>query len=337
VYTSSSSGANPSFGSTGALKASTTPVILDMEHKFSLPLFPLRKRVRFPTDELTLNLYEERYLSMSEYILFNQAKPIFGAIYSSDKPQLITRGPSSPVVPILVPGDIGVICLVHDWMDGMIPKKTPSLQSPGILDAPEAEAQNSNEEGWKRRIRLQAVAVGRFRIEKILHDGTTTTANAGSSSHSSEDNQPPPYIVVEASLITDDYGVTVDSSQIIFLEKELEKKMKKEEVLSVPSERTDSSYISDETMSEELLTTTRGSSGTKGKESIVDRICDTMVRYSSSNNSTFLEGQRKELLSFLAASKFLGDTNASPQDMQSLLRTTSLQERLDLIRFYMRR
>ena len=48
---------------------SQTPHTLEVSEAFLLPIFPLRKRVRFPTDTLMLNLYEERYLAMSEFIL----------------------------------------------------------------------------------------------------------------------------------------------------------------------------------------------------------------------------------------------------------------------------
>ena len=52
-----------------------------LEKTLVLPIFPLRKVVRLPTEELILNLYEDRYLAMAEYILKpNAGAQIFGAL-----------------------------------------------------------------------------------------------------------------------------------------------------------------------------------------------------------------------------------------------------------------
>lgn len=75
---------------------------------FILPIFPLRKSIKLPGETLTLNLYEERYLAMAEWILLGTTGAIssrivdtrtnsksnasslsssmmFGALYASDK------------------------------------------------------------------------------------------------------------------------------------------------------------------------------------------------------------------------------------------------------------
>lgn len=36
--------------------------------KFILPIFPLYKSVKLPTEELTLNLHEERSIALAEYV-----------------------------------------------------------------------------------------------------------------------------------------------------------------------------------------------------------------------------------------------------------------------------
>jgi Lon protease-like protein len=114
-----------------------------------LPVFPLRKSVRLPTETLTLNLYEERYLAMSTYIL-DQEERLFGALYGSDKPQMVHLG-KGPIVPMYSDGDVGVIFKVYENMEAMIP---------------------TAEQGYKRRrMRLKAGGIGRFRITKILHPG----------------------------------------------------------------------------------------------------------------------------------------------------------------------
>mmetsp|Transcript_8497 Transcript_8497/g.14082 ORF Transcript_8497/g.14082 Transcript_8497/m.14082 type:complete len:275 (-) Transcript_8497:547-1371(-) len=118
----------------------------------TLPIFPLRKAVRVPTETLTLNLYEERYLAMSEYIL-SQETQLFGTLYCSDKPQIV-HGGQGAIVPMVEVGDIGAIFNVFQHEEGMVPTAT---------------------EGYsRRRIRLQALGTSRFQIVKILHPGYNT-------------------------------------------------------------------------------------------------------------------------------------------------------------------
>jgi Lon protease-like protein len=116
---------------------------------FTLPIFPLRKAVRLPTETLILNLYEERYLAMSEYILSQETK-LFGTLYSSDKPQIV-HGGQGPIVPMVDCGDIGVLCTVFEHEEGMVPTATEGFS--------------------RRRIRLQALGTSRYEIIKILHRG----------------------------------------------------------------------------------------------------------------------------------------------------------------------
>lgn len=152
-------------------------IVLQRDMTLELPIFPLRKSVRLPTDALKLNLYEERYLAMSEFIL-KQDRPVFGALYASDKPQIV-KGGQGPIVPMLDVGDIGVLCFVKEWEEGMVPTQDPSFS--------------------RRRIRLNALAVGRFRIEEILNDGTRSPRSKDS-----------PFIMVKASLVTDNKAVKAD-------------------------------------------------------------------------------------------------------------------------------
>lgn len=135
----------------------------------SLPVFPLRKAVRVPTEALTLNLYEERYLEMSQCILREEEEMLFGAVYSSDKPQIV-RG-NGPIVPLVGTGDVGVLFKVVHHDEAIIP--TVGSHS-------------------RRRIRLEAVGIGRFVISKIVHPGYVVE-----TPHT-------PYIVAEVELIMDD-------------------------------------------------------------------------------------------------------------------------------------
>lgn len=121
----------------------------ERQQEFILPIFPLRKAVRVPTDTLTLNLYEERYLAMSEYIL-SQPLLLFGALYCSDKPQIVHQG-TGPIVPLVEVGNVGTVFEVYDHQEGMIP--------------------TADETYDRRRIRLEALGVGLFEIVEIIHPG----------------------------------------------------------------------------------------------------------------------------------------------------------------------
>jgi len=116
---------------------------------FHLPIFPLRKTVRFPTDSLRLNLYEPRYLALCEHVLAQpDDRKLFGAAFASHKAQLI-RGGVEPIVPVFERGDVGVVCYVHDSLEG--PTRDGTCE--------------------RRRIRFNAIAIARFRIESILQNG----------------------------------------------------------------------------------------------------------------------------------------------------------------------
>lgn len=145
-------------------------IILDKQSTLVLPIFPLRKNARLPTESFVLNLYEKRYLNLSEFVL-SRDRPLFGAMYSSNKPQFV-RGGKGPMVPLLEEGDIGVLCFVREWEEALVATRDPTFK--------------------RRRIRLNAIGVSRFRIEEIVDDGT---ASVGSDDAS--------FIIVKARLIVD--------------------------------------------------------------------------------------------------------------------------------------
>jgi Lon protease-like protein len=124
--------------------------------------------VRLPTETLTLNLYEERYLQMAEFILKSKYR-LFGALFTPNKPQVVARG-TGPIVPMVESGDIGVICRVVNDEEALIPTvgSTP-----------------------RRRIRLIATAISRFQIQTILHNGYDTSEGFL------------PYILVEGKVMVD--------------------------------------------------------------------------------------------------------------------------------------
>jgi Lon protease-like protein len=149
-----------------------------------LPIFPLRKAVRLPTETLTLNLYEERYLAMSEFVLKSDQR-LFGALFSSDKPQVV-KGGMGKIVPMIQPGDIGVVFVLEDSEDGLVQRQ----------GAPP-----------RRQIRLVGTGAGRFQIQKILHNGY------------GDDSLP--FIVVEAILLNDNHSASVSDEDRLNLERNL--------------------------------------------------------------------------------------------------------------------
>lgn len=138
-----------------------------------MPIFPLRQSVRFPTDPLTLNLYEERYLAMAERILQQQPNNsddlIFGALYVSDKAHIVPESGWGPIVPLLQRGDVGTLFKVNHSESAMIPTQGGER---------------------RKRIRLDSIGIRRFQVQAILHDGM------------SKDGEP--YILAEASYYHDE-------------------------------------------------------------------------------------------------------------------------------------
>lgn len=170
-----------------------------------LPIFPLRKAVRLPTETLTLNLYEERYLAMSEFVLESDQK-LFGALFSSDKPQVVKEGGMGKIVPMIQTGDIGVVFVLEDSEELMIPKQE---------GAPP-----------RRQIRLVGRGAGRFQIQRILHNGYGYDSL--------------PYIVVEATLFHDEHSAFVSEEDRLNLESNVWDKaikMNLDKRISPPSNR----------------------------------------------------------------------------------------------------
>lgn len=172
--------------STKRVQTSRTQLMLSGDNELAsqtliLPVFPLRKTVRLPTESLTLNLYEERFLAMSERILqAPEYQRVFGAMYCSNKPHVVKSG-LGPIVPLVEVGDIGVIFLVKETREDVI----STLNS-----------------GTRRRIRLVATGVSRFVVKRVLQSGCAESGLLMSAEL--------PYILVEAGIIQDKYISTRD-------------------------------------------------------------------------------------------------------------------------------
>jgi len=75
-----------------------------------VPLFPLRKMPRLPTEELCLNLFEPRYLSLAREVLESDAG-VFAAVYCEGA-SVLPHG-QGPPTPLIKNGAIGVLCEVR--------------------------------------------------------------------------------------------------------------------------------------------------------------------------------------------------------------------------------
>jgi Lon protease-like protein len=202
---------------------------VSLKNRLILPIFPLRKSVRVPTDTLSLNLYEPRYLALADYArhqgsLFQQKQGIsrsdyvgkarqssfgiFGACYCSSKSQVVQSrdnndnrsGMAAVVTPMLEVGDVGVVCHILDYKEGT----TVTTNA--------------------RKLSLKALAVERFRIEKILCNGygvdeTKTTCDNRDTTES-DTLKNAPFILVEASRFRDDQE---EKNTALDLENELRK------------------------------------------------------------------------------------------------------------------
>jgi len=169
--------------------------------EITLPIFPLRKSIKFPTDRITLSLFEERYLSLSDYILQQEAQSqscdhpnsygIFGALYCSGKAQMVKDG-KSPITPMIEVGDIGTVFSVWSYN--------------------ERDISNIND---RRRVQLKAIGVDRFRVESILHNGYGGGDALIEDDTFNSSFAPTPFIIIKAKLIND---ILTDSSKLLDLE-----------------------------------------------------------------------------------------------------------------------
>jgi ATP-dependent protease La (LON) substrate-binding domain len=169
----------PMLATAMTMSVSTTPPTLRNNHAPTIiPIFPLRKRVLLPSEELVLNLYEERYLQLAEpYLLLSSpttttmtttSSPhrLIGAVPSTEKAQILPKG-SGPIVPLFEPGDVGVVCVVTNASEARIP----------TIDG-----------GSTRRIRLNCIALCRIELHEIISKGTTPPRCCTTSDNNDDDD-----------------------------------------------------------------------------------------------------------------------------------------------------
>jgi Lon protease-like protein len=247
-----------------------------------LPVFPLRKSVKLPTETLTLNLYEERYLRMADFILRDDNLPqVFGALYCSDKPQIVAGG-VSPIVPLIEPGDVGAIFFVDHSEEGW----------------------RMDDTGRRRRVRICGSAIGRFRVERILHNGY----GGGESTCSGENRQDPlPYILVEACQLQDKHvdAGGEDEERILHLSQKFKKQI---------SESTGGTY--------------------KLTEETRDQESDAQEEENESRGFLGMDAESDELFSFAAVIALIPE--GSTRDMQLILKMESTLERLEFLEWFLK-
>ena len=292
-----------------------------------LPLFPLRKSVKLPTETLNLNLYEPRYLAMCDYILNKHNKQsknepaapvIFGAVYGSDKPQIV-KGGNGPIVPLYEPGDIGTLFVVQHAEEGVRPST------------------------GGRRIQIRGLAVGRFRVSRIWHNGY----GGGEATPSEKgEEEALPFILVEPERVRDN-PVSIqpgsdEGQRFLEMEQRIQELMK-QGTASILLEGNDSN--SDETDAingDEKDGDTSRASTVDGETtplpdthanvrlSTMDFLQDKDVQDATKCNGAKVESSKlQELFSFAAILTLVPER--SPQDMLKVLQMTSTLERLEYL------
>lgn len=116
-------------------------LLLALARALELPLFPLRKAPRCPTDRLSLNLFEPRYVALAERVLASDG--VFAGLHC-EGPHVLPRG-RGPATPLVAEGGVGSVFAVDDWeRDGSV-------------------------------VRIAARAFGRFAVRRVV----ATPANRG--------------------------------------------------------------------------------------------------------------------------------------------------------------
>ena len=103
--------------------------LLALARALELPLFPLRKAPRCPTDRLSLNLFEPRYVALAERVLASDG--VFAGLHC-EGPHVLPRG-RGPATPLVAEGGVGSVFAVDDWECASRPG--PSAASPSAASS----------------------------------------------------------------------------------------------------------------------------------------------------------------------------------------------------------
>jgi len=169
--------------------------------KLIIPIFPLTKRVKLPTESIKLRLWEPRYLKLVEYMRNNNPNiDYFGSVYSSHKAQFVG---SEYITPILEPGDVGALCQVLKHQDSWEQYEFDVLKPMEEEEEADTASALDEKKDARRIVQLDCIISTRFRIDKILQSGFDDSPYAY------------PFILVEASTFHDDDIESEETLEII--------------------------------------------------------------------------------------------------------------------------
>ena len=93
-------------------------LLLALARALELPLFPLRKAPRCPTDRLSLNLFEPRYVALAERVLASDG--VFAGLHC-EGPHVLPRG-RGPAAERRTPG-FGSIGQMSPWGSAAVSRR----------------------------------------------------------------------------------------------------------------------------------------------------------------------------------------------------------------------
>jgi hypothetical protein len=293
----------------------TSSALKQQGDKFILPIFPLRKRVKFPTESIQLTLWEERYKALSRYVLdypsplilawnedhsgkTKRPLPIFGALYCSHKAQIV-KGGKGAITPVVEPDDIGVICCVTN--------------SQVFVDGEEVDVSRRHEDTVEK-IRLWGLGLARFRVIKVLSNGYDDDYSSDDDEiDCKEKNCSLPFILVEAVRFDDNDG-------------------DKEEAAEYGAYGTlgiDDQHASDEIDSRMEQLMLRCSDDAATRERSIQASSDPYSRFVFQSGDENTSSNQNMMLTFALLSQL--EATAPAGEMLDMLRTRSMMKRSDYL------
>jgi Lon protease-like protein len=194
----------------------------DDEVSFYLPIFPTRKSVTLPTGELSLNLFEPRYLSLfNDGVLPQVNGSTFGAIHSASSSY------EHVMIPSADPDNLPDICV----------PKVP-VNAIGTLCETITHTTSMSRDGKRAMLRVKGRGVDRFRVEEVVSNGYDYYFGRGGRKQK-------PYIVCRCSIYCDEEPASLhDEIKIKQTEISLYKSIKeKEEIVDSMWECTEEESV----------------------------------------------------------------------------------------------
>ena len=156
------------------------------EESFYLPIFPTRKSVTLPTGEISLNLFEPRYLSLFRDGVLPQLNATFGVIHSA----------SSSFEHVMIPS------ADPENLPDMLVPKIP-IKTIGTICETTTHTTSMSRDGTKAMLRVKGRGVDRFKVEEVVSNGYDYFIGRGGM-------QQKPFIVCRCSMYCDDEPATLN-------------------------------------------------------------------------------------------------------------------------------